>query len=118
MKLSDIKGETAIEVLADIIDPIAKIMADNNVRKEYAKSKLHAIKYVIKDHSTEVIEIMARINLKTVEEYRESLNLVTLPVQLLEILNDPDLMSIFQSQSQTEETSSGSVTENTEAFEE
>lgn len=120
MKLSDIKGEEAFDVLADIVDPIAKIAADKQVRKEYASSKpkLYVVKYIVKNHSKELIEILARLNLKTVEEYRETLNLVSLPLELMELLNDPDILAIFQSQSQAEETSSGSVTENTEALEE
>ena len=30
MKLSDIKGERALDVLADLIDPVAEIMADKD----------------------------------------------------------------------------------------
>ena len=45
------------------------------------------------------------------------MNLLTLPQQLLEIFNDPEMEMLFQSQSQTDKTSFGSATENTEADE-
>ena len=128
MRLSDFKGEEALDVLADIIEPLTFIIADNDIQKLIDESKdkekqVPMIKYVtpaIKNHKTELIQILARLQNQSVEEYKENLSLVTLPMQVLEFINDPEIQKFFTSQSQSTETpsaSSGSATENTEAKE-
>lgn len=128
MRLSDFKGEEALDVLADIIEPITYILADKDIqkmRKEAAEEKkaLPMISYVkpaIKNHKTEIIQILSRLNNQTPEEYEENLSLATLPVHVLELINDPEIQKLFISQSQTSAeqlASSGSVSENTEAKE-
>lgn len=138
MKLSDYKGEEALDVLADIIEPLTFILADEDIQKmrvEEQKRREEAIKnktpfrstplikYVtpaIKNHKPEIIQVLARLNNQTPEEYTAGLSLVTLPMQVLEFINDPEIQKFFTSQSQSLETpsaSSGSVTENTEAGE-
>lgn len=117
MKLSDFKGEEALDVLADLIDPVTDIMVDDEVEKLYrsGKPKLLLAKYIIKNHKKSVIEILAILNRKTVEEYVKEMTLITLPRTLLELMDDEDLMQLFQSQGQmTEENPSGSATESTE----
>ena len=114
MRLSEIKGEQALDVIAEIIDPLTELALDKELR---GKPKIMMIKGALKSHKDAVIAILAALDLKTVEEYRENMNLYTLPQQLLEIFNDPEMETLFYSQSQTEETSFGSATENTEAHE-
>lgn len=120
MKLSEYKGEKALDILADIIEPAAIIMADKEI-VNFAKSGKPVIKLIkplIKNHKREVIEIMAILDGEDPKEYSDKVNFFTLPAKLLEILNDPDLMSLFTLQGQkTDETSSGSATESTEASE-
>lgn len=136
MKLSDYKGEEALDVLADIIEPLTFILADEEIQKmraEEQKKREEAIKnktpfrttplikYVtpaIKNHKAEIIQILARLENQTPEEYKKDLSLVTLPMQVLEFINDPEIQKLFTSQSQNQETPSasfGSATENTEA---
>jgi ribonuclease D len=128
MRLSDYKGEEALDVLADIIEPLTFIIADDDIQKLIEESqnkdkKVPMIKYVtpaIKNHKPEIIQILARLQNQSVEEYKESLSLVTLPMQVLEFINDPEIQKFFTSQSQslgTPSASSGSATENTEAKE-
>lgn len=115
MKLSDIKGEAALDLLADIIEPATEIMTDPNLQKLVkAKNKGAIIKLLIKDHKKSIIEILAMIDGVPVDEYQ--VNVFTLPMKLLELLNDKDLMSFFTSQGLTEEViSSVAPAENTEA---
>ena len=40
MKLSDIKGDCVIEVIADIIDPISNIAANDDAKGLFSKQKL------------------------------------------------------------------------------
>lgn len=114
MKLSDIKGEKAIEVLADLIDPFSIIAKDGVFKKKITEDRVEGIKYLLKNHSKTVIEILAIINGEDLESYAP--NILALPVMLLDFFNDPTVTELFGLQSQTtDKTSSGSVTENTEA---
>lgn len=120
MKLSEYKGEQALDMLADLIEPAAAIMADKEISNAVKANlpKIKIVKTAIKNHKPEVIEIMAILDGEDPKEYAEKVNLFTLPAKLLEILNDPDLMSLFTLQGQNkEETNSGSATENTEESE-
>lgn len=118
MKLSDYKDEEALELLADLLEPVAEILSDKAIlaamqAKEI--NKMGAIKYAIKQHKKSVIEVLAILEGVPVNEYH--CNVFTLPVKLLEILNDPELMDFFklQVQGMTEEESFGSATEVTQA---
>lgn len=122
-KLSDYKGEEAIDLLADIIEPMALILADKSIRAmvENKDEKVPIIKLVkplLKSHKKELIEILARVAEMPVEEYEKTISVFTLPIQVMDLINDPMVQSLFTSQSQTAVTSLtsfGSVTENTEA---
>lgn len=117
MKLSEYRGEKALDILADLIEPAAAIMSDKRI-SDLAKSGKPVttlVKPLIKGHKKEVIEIMAVLEGETTEKYKEKVNIFTLPAKLLEILNDKELMSLFTLQGQkTDETTSGSATESTE----
>lgn len=105
MKLSEIKGEAALDFLADIIEPATEIMTDPNMKVLIkAKNKGAIIKSLIKDHKKSIIEILAALDGVPVEEYQ--VNVLTLPIKLLELLNDKELMSFFTSQELMEEESS------------
>lgn len=122
MRLSDFMGEEALDVLADIIEPLTMVLSDAEIQ-ELSKSKPAPVKYIkpmLKNHKGEIIEVLARLNNKPVEEYKKSVTLITLPKELLDLINDPEVQSLFHSQGQTDLTSlasSGSATENTEASE-
>lgn len=97
MRLSNIKDEQALDVLAEIIEPAAEILADDEVKRiAREESKLKLAAYIIKTHKKSVIEIMARLDGKDPAEY--SFNLLTLPKKVLEILSDPELAELFTSQ--------------------
>ena len=103
MRLSDYKGEAALDKLAEIIEPLTTILADPKMQ-EIAKEKGAMIKYaspMLKDHKKEVIEVLAALDNEPVETYKEKITLMTLPAKLLEFLNDPEIQSLFQSQAQS-----------------
>ena len=103
MKISDFKNEEALDLLADILEPASEIIADEEVKKAYKNkgNKLTLAKIIIKNHKSAIIEILARLNGKAVEEY--TCNVFTLPIKLIEILNDEELVSFFNSSAGTEE---------------
>lgn len=97
MRLSEIKGDAALDLLADLIDPATEIMADKEFVEiiKSGKPKLLAVKHAIKNHKKAIFEIMARLDGKEPEEYE--INLLTLPLKVLEIFNDPALVDLFTS---------------------
>ena len=116
MQLSDYKGEEALEILADLIEPAAEIFGDKEFARRYRTNRLEAAKYALKNKGKAVITVLAVLDKENPETYQPGL--LTIPVRLLEVLNDPDLVSLFTSQAQNaEKTSSGPAMENTEATE-
>lgn len=120
MKISDFKGEKAIDFIGDIIEPASKIFSDDVVRSLFTpeknsekKTKAAVTKHICKNYPAETIEILAALEEVEPEKYEG--NPVTIAMQVFEILNDPDLMSVFiSSEQKTEKKSSGSVAANTE----
>ena len=118
MKLSDYKDEEALDLLVELIEPAAEIFSDKEIAELIRNNgkPMSAVKLAIKNHKKSVIQILATLEGVPVEEYH--CNIFTLPIALLNLLNDKDLMSFFSSQGQMmEANSSGSATETTEASE-
>ena len=117
MKLSEIKGEKALEVLADVLEPLMRIMADKDIKKAYQGENTNKIKFIqtlLKTHSKDVIEIMAILDGADPKTYE--INLLSLPAKLLEIINDPIMQDLFSSQAQNDTgTSFGLAMEDTKA---
>lgn len=112
MKLAEIKGEKALDVLADLMDPVSEIVQDKEVIEQVrGNQRLKAVKTLLKGHKKSVIEIMAYLNEEDPETYQPSI--LKLPAMILEILNDPDFIELFSS-GESEATSSGSPMEITE----
>lgn len=113
MKISELKGEKALDVLGDIIEPAVHIMQDRRVLSAaQAGNTLEMVKIMCKEHPKEVIKIMAHLDGQDPSTYE--VGLLTLPAKLLQIINDPEMQKLFMPQGQTEEaTSSGSASGNT-----
>jgi hypothetical protein len=123
MKLSEYRGDDALEVLAELLEPAVEILADadiaaawrdKNPNKTRGQKQLKAVSIAIKKHKEAVIAILAALDHETPDEYREKINVVTLPKKLLEVLNDKDLRNFFTSQEQTKDEPSGSASASTE----
>lgn len=93
-KLSEIKGEEALDVLAEIIEPAAEIFTDENVKKALkSESRIKAAKIILKDHKKAILALMAALEETPVEEYKPTL--LALPALIIGVLNDPELQSLF-----------------------
>lgn len=116
MKLSDVKGERTLEVIADIIDPIANIAESEAAKKLFKKqtvphgqnAKEFALKRIretvpelLKTNKADILHILAAISGKPYEQYVEEVNILTLAKDLLELLGDNAFMELFM-QAQTE----------------
>ena len=113
MKLSEYQGEAALDLLADLIEPAGEIMSDKEIGEVFKKNRFKAIGLAVRNHKKALIQIMATMDGVPVDEYK--CNVFTLPVKILEILNDPELVQLFTCQGQMGDAkSSGSVSVNTE----
>ena len=112
MKLSDYKNEDAIEVIADIIEPLSAIFTDEEIKKE--KNKIKAVSKALKKYKKEVIQILARIDDVPVDKYE--CNALTLPKKVLEVMNDKEVQDFLESLgAMGDQSSFGDVMANTEA---
>lgn len=128
MKLSDVKGERTLEVVADLIDPICNIAQDENAAALFRREKLpegvtakdfllqrvkKSAPKLLKDHKSDIVAILATIEGVPSAEYEKGLNLVKLFSDFVDLMTDEAFTELFISAQR--ETSSGSAPENTEA---
>ena len=111
MKLSDIKGDACLDVLADITGPIIALAQDEDVkslfsgkgcpdgvdRYQYATEQVKkGLPKLVKTHKAEFIQILAALDGKAPEEYAKELTLAKLMADLVELLTDEDFGSFFE----------------------
>ena len=116
MKLSEIRGENALDLLVDLIDPITAICADEEIVNTYKSKapKIVLVKKLVANHKKEVLTVLALLNGEDPATFNPSI--VALPKMLLDLLHDEELANLFTSQrAMTGSESSISATENTEA---
>lgn len=103
MKITEFKNEDAIELLCDIIEPTAKILADKEMKKAVEKgcTKIDAIKIALKNNKGEIIAILAALNKTPIEQYE--CTVPTIIRDCLEIINDKELTDFFTSVQPKEE---------------
>lgn len=112
MKLSDVKGDRVLDVIADIINPIANIARDKEVdemfkrkvvpegmdaREFFAERMCKGIPALLKGHKQDVIAILAAIEGVTPEEYTATLNLAKLFTDAMELMTDEAFISFLSS---------------------
>lgn len=113
MKLSDVKGDRVLDVIADIIDPIANIAQDKDVaamfkrkavpdgmdaRDFFAERMRKGMPALLKGHKHDIIAILAAIEGVTPEEYTDTLNLAKLFTDAMELMTDEAFISFLSSQ--------------------
>ena len=128
MRLSDIKGDRTLEVIAEIIDPIANIAEDEEASSMFKREKLpdgmtakkfllkrvrKSLPVLLKGHKADIIAILSAIEGVSAEEYAGALNLVKLVKDCTDLLTDEAFMELFISAQS--ENNSGSARESIEA---
>lgn len=96
MKLSEYKNEDALDLLADLIEPVSVLMTDDKLKKMISDGakRVDVAKYLLKAHKTEIITVLARLNGAEVYDA----NIVEILKQVLDLINDPVLVDFFVSQ--------------------
>ena len=95
------------------------ILADEVIQNDIQAKKptLITVKDLLKFHKKECLEVLAYLNMEDPETFKPSL--IELPKMLIEVLQDEEVIDLFQSQGQMKEDASfGSATENIEETEE
>jgi len=107
MKLSELKGERAVEVIADLIAPIANIAEDQKNLQLFRAEKREGetareagirdfkekIPNLLKTHKQDVLAILCAVNGANPED----LSLIDIFKGAIELVNDQDFMSLFLS---------------------
>lgn len=113
MRLSEIQGERAIEVIADLIEPFSNIATDPNIKsvlqirkKENETAEEAAIRAIkknipvlLKEHKKDVAQVIGI--LEGIDP--EKLNVLEIIKGLSEMMTDKTLMQLFSSAVLTEE---------------
>lgn len=113
MKLSDIKGDRVLDVIADIIDPIANMVQDKDVaamfkreavpdgmeaRDFFAKRMRKGLPVLLKGHKADIIAVMAAIEGVTPEQYAASLDFPKLFTDVMGLVTDDAFLNFLSSQ--------------------
>lgn len=117
-KLSDYTGDEAIELWADLLDPLTKILADDVLKKKIGSgaSKMDIAKAILKSHKAEAKEFLERIDPEPINGFNIVMRIIAL---LADIGQNEEVRSFFGYAEEVakESESFGSATENTEAKE-
>lgn len=112
MKLSDIKGDRVLDIIADIINPIANMVQDKDVtamfkreavpdgmeaRDFFAKRMCKGLPVLLKSHKADIIAIMAAIEGVTPEQYAASLDFSKLFTDVMELVTDDAFLNFLSS---------------------
>ena len=120
MKITEYRGDDALDLFVDILDPVSNIISDKTFELliKTCKDRKKIIKYVLKQHKKDIMQIMARLDNEEYEEYVKKVNIFTFPKKLMELFEDRELLDFFASQGlMMGNEFSGSVTGNTEETE-
>lgn len=93
-KLSEIKGEEALDVIAEILVPITAIANDDEVKEGFETNVAKCISIMLKKYKAEVMHILAVVDGKKVEDL--DFDILELTGSLVELLNEPAVQSLFQ----------------------
>ncbi len=109
MKLSDIKGDRALDVIADLIGPIANIAKDETAKELFSRSAVpegmtaneymlqrvtKSLPQLLHEHKADLIAILSTIEGVTAEEYQESLTLAKVITDVTDLMTD-DAFAVF-----------------------
>lgn len=112
MKLSDIKGDRVLDVIADTIDPIANMVQDKDVaamfgrkavpdgmdaRDFFAERMRKGLPVLLKGHKADIIAILAAVEGVTPGQYAESLDFPKLFTDVMELVTDNAFLDFLSS---------------------
>ena len=112
MRLSDIKGDRVLDVIADTIDPIANMVQDKDVaamfkreavpegmdaRDFFAARMRKGVPALLKGHKSDIIAVLAAVEGVAPGQYAASLDLAKLFTDVMELLTDDAFVDFLSS---------------------
>lgn len=112
MKLSEVKGKRVFDVMADLVDPLANIATSEAVKRAFSASDRpkgmtdgeFAIKRlrdsaptIIREHRHDVVNVLSSIAGVTPEEYEKDMTMMSLLMDIMELLGDDDFLAFLGS---------------------
>ena len=96
MRLSDVKGERALDVIADLIEPVVSLATSDEFKDAFksgdgtdnADRLRRAAPILIKAHKTEIIAILSTIEGVSPEEYEEGMTVASVVTDIAELMTD------------------------------
>ena len=110
MKLSEIKGERALDVVADLVEPIANIAMDKDASEMFTKKPIPtgtdareftlkrmsaSLPALIKNHKADLVKIFASINNIDYDECMETITIPSLVKGIVDIVTDDVFVQLF-----------------------
>lgn len=94
-KLSEFKGEKALDVIADLIEPCSVIFTDQEIVDGWddRKARIKLAKKILTKYKKECIDMLCVLNECTPDEF--DLNAIQILQQIVEIFNDEELTAFF-----------------------
>ena len=112
-KILDARGEEALDVLADLIDPISEIAGDAEIsgmmKTGGSATVAQLAAAILRRHKNAVVQIMAIDDGKTEDEEKSLLSVVTIPRRLLRLLSVPEIKELFFGAAEGAGSASGSA---------
>lgn len=99
-KLCDFKGEEeAWNAIAELIDPLADIAADEKIKEMLTgKSQIDkksAAKYIVSNHKESATRILALLAGETYEKFKAEITPPTIFLGVITVLSDKELIDLF-----------------------
>ena len=97
MKLSEIKGEAALDLFVEIIDPLTEISKDKDIWAKFKENAtmMELAKHVLTHHKDAALDIIAKLEGVSREELIAGAGIFTIPQKISDMLADIVLMSAF-----------------------
>ena len=99
MKLSEIKGDRALEVIADVMEPIANIANDAEAKKVFQNATneplFKVLPSVIKKHKKDVYSMLAILDGVTVAEYSKNASITKILKDFADVIMDESVQALF-----------------------
>lgn len=112
MRLSDVRGDRTLDVIADLVGPVASIAEDEAAaalfRRErvpegmtasqfFAKRVRTSLPTLLRGHKGDVISILSTVKGVTPEEYADGLSLASLLADVADLLSDEEFLGFLTS---------------------
>lgn len=106
MKLSEIKGERTLKVIADLLEPIGNIVNDKKALESLQNAEkvpiITILPELIRTHEDDVYNMLAILDGVSIEEYKENTSMVKIIKDFTDIVKDEDIRELFTSAKATE----------------